>query len=207
MPVRRPVASRRNNTAIACCERRVTIDDVMDFVTMKRLNRALATVVDELERHGFYDDKLERVDVYLTYVGGPYGWQHYATSGGIDIPSVSMERILDLFRGGYTTLTDVLRHEFGHAVADTHRGLIRSRQFSEAYGAAHESKDEWEYDPDFHVSEYAATSVSEDFAEIFMLYLKHKGRLPNRYSTPYIRPKWRFVRALAAAIRRGKARW
>lgn len=51
------------------------------FVTMASLNRALDRVVPELERHGFWDDAVEKIDVWLVPVGGAYGWQHYGGSG------------------------------------------------------------------------------------------------------------------------------
>jgi hypothetical protein len=38
-------------------------------VTLARLNRALARVVRELERHGFWDEALEDVDVFLKHDG------------------------------------------------------------------------------------------------------------------------------------------
>jgi hypothetical protein len=104
-------------------------------------------------------------------------------------------------------LADVLRHEYGHAVADTHRGLILSRQFVEAFGASHCLGDEWEHDPGLHVTEYAATGAAEDFAETLMLFLKHGGILPSCLDVPPIRAKWAFVRRLGRAIRAGKRRW
>ena len=46
------------------------------------------------------------------------------------------------------------------------------------------------------VTPYAATSTGEDFAEVFWLYLKHKGQLPRRIDTAPIRRKWKFVEEL-----------
>lgn len=44
-----------------------------------------------------------------------------------------------------------------------------------------------------HVTEYTAVTTGEDFAEIFWLYLKSKGKLPRFYDTAPIRRKWKFL--------------
>jgi len=179
----------------------------MDFVTLSRLNRANRTVIGELDAMGFYDDAVQTVDVYLVPFGFAYGWQFYGTTGRINIPAISTSRLGHLFQGGYTSLRDVLRHEYAHAIADTHRGLIRSRRFTDAFGANHTWDFEWEYDPHFHVSEYAATCPAEDFAEVFMFYLRHGGVMPQRIRTPSVSRKWAFIRRLAYAVSQGLRRW
>lgn len=176
-------------------------------VTMPKLNRALDRVTTELARHGLWDEALGDVDVYLAFFDTAYGYQAYGEGGEIVIPRFSLPRLRDWWSDEYTSLTDVLRHEYGHALADTHRGLLRSSRFVDAFGAPHSSDIEWEYDGEFHVTGYAATDPSEDFAETFMLYLKHDGRLPGCLTTPAIRAKWRFVRSLCGAVRRGWRRW
>jgi len=171
----------------------------MHIVTLTRLNRAVSDVQGELERHGFYDDKLAKIDVYLSWVGLALGWCWYGTTGNIHIPAVSLGKVYDRVRGETrTSLRDVLRHEYGHALAHTHRGLFCSLPFKRAYGSHHDADVRWDYDPDRHVSEYAATSPSEDFAEVFMLYLRHDGEL---------RRKWRFIKDLSGAVARGQRRW
>ncbi len=57
------------------------------------------------------------------------------------------------------------------------------------------------------MSEYAATAPAEDFAEVFMLYVKHSGVLPARNDTPAIRRKWRFVGQLVRAVSKGLRTW
>ncbi|MFY8217043.1 MAG: hypothetical protein ACOVMP_10645, partial [Chthoniobacterales bacterium] len=121
--------------------------------------------------------------------------------------SISLSRLGDLWHRRKTCLKDVLRHEFGHAVADTHRGLIRSRKFREAFGAPHTWDVQWTYDAWHHVSEYAATAPAEDFAEVFMMYLQFGGKLPAHFKTQAIRNKWKFIRELGSAISRGHRRW
>jgi hypothetical protein len=170
------------------------------IVTMIRLNRALSRVVRELEHHGLWDEKLQEVDVYLVPVGLCYGWQMYRSSGEICVPAVSFTRVHDWISGDYVSLADLLRHEYGHALADTHRGLIRSREFRRAFGTHHNDADEWEYDPQLHVSAYAASCAAEDFAETFMLFLRYNGKLPTWHSTPAIRAKWRFIRRLCGRV-------
>jgi hypothetical protein len=179
----------------------------MDIVTLKRLNKAFFQIQTELEQLGFYDERLEAVDVYLVTFGSAYGWHYYGTSGDINIPAISFGRILDLFGRPYKSLRDILRHEFAHAVADTHRGLIRSSRFSDAFGASHESSIEWEFDPDCHLTQYAATCPSEDFAETFMFYVRHRGVLPVTRRTPAISRKWSYIHSLGNAIARGQRRW
>ena len=105
------------------------------------------------------------------------------------------------------TLRDLLRHEYGHAVADTNRALIRSRRFADAFGTPHDSEIPNDYSPDEHVTEYASTDACEDFAEVFRFYLKHSGKIPMRYETRIIRGKWRFVDRLCTCIASGKRRW
>jgi len=177
------------------------------IITLARLNRATQKVAGELNRHGCWDDRLRIVPVVLMSVGFAYGWQWYGSSGEICIPRISISKLHDFFSGSYTSLADVLRHEYGHAVADTHRGLFRSRRFTAAFGRPHESIDRFEYAPATHISRYAATNPSEDFAENFMFFIRHRGNLPSKHSTPAIRRKWQFINALCRAIKSGCARW
>jgi hypothetical protein len=179
----------------------------MLFVTPRRLNSATADVRRELDRLGFYNPAIQSVPVRLVPAGKAYGWQYYGSSGEIHIPCISWARLSHLFAGGYTSLRDVLRHEYAHAVADTHRGLIRSARFRDAFGAAHSWDFAWEYDPEHHVTDYAASAPAEDYAETFMLYVRHGGRLPAAQNTARIRARWRFVRDLGRMMRDGRRRW
>jgi hypothetical protein len=179
----------------------------MLLVTLTRLNRALVKVITELDRHGLWDDCLKKVEVYLAPVGLAYGWCWTGDGGHIAIPAVSGARLWEYFQTSYTSLADVLRHEYGHAFADTHRCLIRSAQFRRAFGAPYDSPKKSAYDPLSYVTEYAASKSSEDFAESFTVYLKHGGRVPRCYSAPAVEAKLAFVRRLCGAMRCGKARW
>jgi hypothetical protein len=180
----------------------------MHVVTLPRLNRAVSQVQDELQAHGFFDAKLQEIDVYLAWCGFAFGWCYYGTSGDISIPALSFGKIYDRVRGEpRTTLRDVLRHEYGHALAHTHRALFCSIQFKRAFGSHHDADIRWDYDAERHVTPYAATSPSEDFAETFMFYLRHNGEIPQRFDTWRIRRKWKFIRDLGAAVKRGQRRW
>ena len=178
------------------------------IVTLSRLNRAVSDVQRELEAHGFYDEKLAKIDVYLSWVGYAYGWCWYGLSGNIHIPAVSIGKMFEGVVGApTTTLRDTLRHEYGHAIAHTHRALFCSVPFKRAFGSHHDADIQWDYDAERHVTPYAATSPGEDFAETFMLYLRHNGELPDRFDTWRIRRKWRFIQEVGSAVKRGQRRW
>jgi hypothetical protein len=177
------------------------------LVTLTRLNRAVARVISELDQHGLWDAALQKVEVYLVPAGFAYGWCWSGKDGYIAIPAVSGARLCEYFRTSDTSLADVVRHEYGHALADTHRGLIRSVHFRDTFGASYDSEKSFAYDPLEHVSEYAASKPSEDFAETFMYYLKHRRRFPRRCTAPAIKRKLAVIRQLCGAIRRGQMNW
>ena len=106
---------------------------------------------------------------------------------------------------------DVLRHEFGHALATLYpRALSQGGLFRVAFGAKYGPKpapeidrNNWEFDC---VSEYAASATREDFAETFMLFVKYKGKIPAQFKgKPVIVKKWKavaeIVKRVAAATR------
>jgi hypothetical protein len=159
-------------------------------VTLDQLNRANQSVMRELMALGFWTHRLHHIQVWLVPRGNAHGWQWYEGDRSICIASFSK-----------ATLRDVLRHEWAHAIASVHRAAFRSQRFKEAFGGPHGWDFSWIYDPDHHVSTYASTATSEDFAETFMFYLKHRGRLPTRFNTPVIRRKWRFIAALSRRLR------
>lgn len=178
--------------------------------TLPEVNRASTKVWRELETLGLSCRRLSSCQVCLNLASTAYGYQWFGDRDGgrhcgdIVLPRVSLSRWSDYFRGRpCTTVLDVLRHEYGHAYADVNRRRIETRKFERAFGYPHEWWDgyEMEFDPDFHVTEYAATAPGEDFAEVFWLFLKHKGKLPGRLDTPHIRRKWRFVRDLEKVAR------
>lgn len=177
------------------------------IITLARLDRATKKVAGELRYHGLWSDRLCDVPVVLVRLGYCYGWQNYGGNGSICIPRVSLLKLYDLFTGNYIGLADVVRHEYAHAISDKHRGLFRSQRFTCAFGRSHESNAAARYDAAHHVSVYAATEAGEDFAETFMLFLRHRGVLPTKHASVTIRQKWHFIHNLCRAIRNGQARW
>jgi hypothetical protein len=174
----------------------------MKIVTEQRLNRALADVIRDFEHLGIWNDELYSVEVFLVPVGYAYGWKWDGAEGHMDIPAISLSRlgaVMGLYPG--CGLRDVIRHEYGHAVADLYPKLSRSKAFRQAFGASYDRGARvTAYDPEKHVSKYASTQPAEDFCEVFMLYVKHRGRLPARFDTPAIRRKWAFVEHLVSHI-------
>ncbi len=180
----------------------------MHIITLKRLNSANADVTRELSTFGFWNKRLAQIQVWLVpFSWNAHGWQWYGGDGSICIPSVSLLRVAENLTGHRTSLRDVLRHEWAHALADTHRGLFRSKRFAKVFGAAHDGEEEPEYDPGHHVTDYASTHPSEDFAEVFMLYLKHQSQLPSRLHLPGIEQRWSFVDELRWAMQAGRRSW
>ena len=173
-------------------------------VTETRLRRAVQAVRRELVDLGFWDDAVADIDVYLVPVGYAYGWQwHGAGDGGdIEIPRYSASRLIDrLGLGqGYFPLVMTIRHEYGHAVADTHRHLVETKRFERAFWAPYNDDTAVEFDAEIYVSEYACVSCQEDFAETFAEYLKRGGRLPSKWGKKVIRAKWEFVRWMGSRI-------
>ena len=179
----------------------------MQIVTLPRLNRALSSVQDELIFWNFWTPKVSNIEVYLTTIGAAYGWQHYGGDGSIDIPAISLCKLTELFRGEYSSLRQIIFHEYGHALAHRHPKFFQSKVFSKAFGSSFSSDQSFYFDPDIFVTEYAEKNASEDFCETFMLFLKHKGKLPTRLSSPAIKMKWQFIKKLSAAMKQGKSRW
>lgn len=172
----------------------------INIVTLSRLRRAVRAVRRELREHGFLSAAVAQVEVYLVPLGGAYGWQDFGGDSGIYVPAVSLSKLGDLLRGRYTSLRDVVRHEYAHAVADLHHDLVRQHRFENVFWAPHGDETRVQFDPEIHVTEYAAKNASEDFAETFMLYLRYGGRLPAKLDTPAVRSKWEFMRWMSQRI-------
>ena len=72
---------------------------------------------------------------------------------------------------------DVFRHEFGHALADLYPGALKKGGlFRAAFGGAYGEDSAEECvagGVTGYVSEYATSATQEDFAETFMLFVKH----------------------------------
>lgn len=178
------------------------------LLTLSRLNDEKDIVLREYEKLSLSDEKLEAVDVFLIPITRPGRLGYFGPDGAIYMPMISIDRLQDLFGGSSVSFRDVLRHEYAHALADTHRGLIRSKKFREVFGQAYlNTTTSQVYDPEIHVSEYASSMSCEDFAETVMYYVKHKGVIPKRWSGRLIHSKWLFIEELAVAIGNGQGRW
>ncbi len=182
--------------------------------TTKEINATKCRVASELKRFGLWTPHIADISVSVGIFSGAYGYINLCDRGKpaeIFIPIISVSRIYDalgLWPGpAHYSRSDILRHEYGHALAYIHRGLIRSPKFRDAFHFAHDCEDEIEYDPEFHFTTYAATDPSEDWAETFMFYLKHRGRLPETHKSPAKKIKWHFVRDFIDQVKRGHARW
>lgn len=183
------------------------------IITLKDLAEALEVTLGELHRHGFLTDRVLRTKVHLVRASWRRcGWQECSGTGDILIPAVVGQEVLaQIVHGGRIsgTLTNTLRHEYGHAVAYHHPGLIRSRRFREAFGGPHESVaiPGQYYDPRVFVTEYAYTNPCEDFAEIFAAFLAAGGKIASEINTRAIRRKWVFVGAMGGVLVSGRRRW
>lgn len=183
------------------------------IITRDELARAVETTLWELHRHGFLTNRVLRTKVSLVLAGWRHcGWQQEWGTGDILIPSVVGREVVERIVHGrrYSDpLTYTIRHEYGHAVAYHHPGLVRSRRFREAFGGPHGSVAiPGQYlDPRVFITEYAATNPCEDFAETFAAFLTAGGRIASEIDTRAIRRKWRFVEAMGEVLASGRRRW
>lgn len=185
------------------------------IVQMAVLDRAFARAREDLRDVGLLDDGkyLDRIDCerHLMPAGlwnemgchyhdpGMFRWLGYAP-GVIYIPINSPT---EARRHGHT-LADVVRHEFAHAWHWLDRKHVGAAWFRDAFGGHYDH--EWRVRPEFDradfASEYATTSPSEDFAETFMLFLKHRRDLDRFTSRRGFRAKLRAVeRTVLSAAR------
>jgi len=133
-------------------------------------------------------------------------WLGYE-AGHIYIPQWVLTQVLGGQNRG--SLRDVIRHEYGHAVAHYYPSLIRrSSRFTQTFGGRYdEASHRVPLGPEEAISPYAATNPAEDFAETFMLYLKHGTRRPAKFKSVAIQRRWQFVADLTERIAAGAARW
>ena len=131
--------------------------------------------------------------------GGAYGFYHFDDQN-IHIPTIRTA-VLDP-RYPERRMVDILRHEFGHALSDKYSRFFNDDVFIEAFGdVCGDSVVAKEGDERNYVSDYARTNPSEDFAETFMLYMKHKGKLPKEFSRrKAIKAKWAAVKEICEKV-------
>lgn len=168
------------------------------LITFDELERANQRVTTEMGNLGLWHRKLDSVDVWHVPASfSCYGW--FRVKGDIYVPALTGAQLSDLLLGYHTRLSDVLRHEWAHALADRRPSLVKSRGFRQAFGGPyHSTEPVGDFDPEAHLTRYAASSPCEDFAETFHYFLRHKGRLPQRLQSKVaIVRKWRFLKKMA----------
>ena len=189
------------------------------FTSFETVSRAYNKVRNELiEFRALWDgSKLDEVGLtYLPFapisaLGGYMGF-YDPNTGEIEFPSVYLP-IQSLWRdlGTKANAPDVIRHEFGHALADLYPGALKKGgTFRAAFGGSYGEEPAEERGVDGgeerDVSEYAPRGTREDVAEALLLFGKHKGRIPAKLAQrPAIRKKWKavaeIVKRVAAATR------
>ena len=184
------------------------------YTSFEQVNRAYNKVRNELIEFRVLWDRSKLDEVGLTYLtvapiaalAGYMGLYDPETKE-IEFPSVYLP-IASLWKdlGTKANALDVIRHEFGHALADLYPGALKKdgtfrAAFGGSYGeepAEERGLDGWE---ERYVSEYATSATQEDFAETFMLFVKHKGKIPARFARkPAIRKKWKAVAEIVKRV-------
>lgn len=190
------------------------------FVSQRQLDSAVLDVQAELGRAGLWNEgsRLLQVDViwcrwpqyvahdalgFFTHGTWPLAKLFGYKTGHIYIPSY-------VFGVWERSLRNLIRHEYGHAVAHYYPQLIqRSGWFADAFGDCYSRGyplPEWQRHPRNFVSKYAATEPAEDFAETFRLFLRRAGK-HRATDSRAIRKKWSFIAAAVRAIGEGRSRW
>ena len=163
---------------------------------------ALAAVRREMRAFGCWTKPVSDLAIYQTPIGLSYGLQRYKGSGDIVIPHISFSRMWDnWFGGGYVSIRDIIRHEYAHGIAHCHPKMVSLKTFKTAFKGDHDKGTKSSYDPEEHVSAYATKNPCEDFAEVFMYYLKHNGKIPRSFAgLPAIEKKWSFVKTMCGKL-------
>lgn len=194
-------------------------------ITKDQLDTAALAVQGELARAGFWNEggRLLRCEVYWCarpqfVAADAHGFFFHETSWlsrfqGYEVGHIYIPRwvLAEGFWQKRGSLRDVVRHEYGHALAHYYPALVRrSSRFREVFGDRYDSgpsaSESGRPHPDF-VSEYAQTMPMEDFAETFMHYLSHGGQRPEQFSSRAIQRKWKFISDLAKTIDSGRCTW
>lgn len=188
-------------------------------ITLRSIDRALGDVMRELGEAGLLTGRVGAVPVVAQaidlapfvlgyeglYVEEPTTLDRLLgfEARTIYIPLTTFSRCaatLGLAKRQSSSLRDVLRHELGHAFAVEHPSLVRrSAAFVRGFGAPYDAGAYDASDDDF-ITPYASTSPAEDFAETFMVYLRHQGDIAKYRGRRLVYRKLLFVRALARAV-------
>lgn len=172
----------------------------------KSFQSALYCVRRELKAFGCFTTEVANLNVYQTSVSIAYGYQQYHESGDIVIPRVSVSRLWDNFFGGdYVSIRDIIRHEYAHGIAHCHPKMVSIVSFDKTFQGDHDFGKGSGYDEEHHVSSYASKNPCEDFAEVFMYFVKYRGKIPPMFSgLPVIEKKWRFIETMCKKLKKLK---
>ena len=183
------------------------------YTSSETVSRAYYRVRKELRDIGvlWEGSKLDQVPCFYDPVApfsalcGVMGWYNRRTKA-ISFPSLYLPvaaLVMDISRKA--SAADVLRHEYAHAIADLYERAVSNGTFRAAFGGASgddpPERDEAQGNGGGVVSEYAKESTEEDFAETFMLYVKHGRKIPAKYARdPAIRRKWKAVDGIVRRV-------
>jgi len=176
------------------------------YTSREQVSRAFNKVRVELWKQGVLWDgsKLETVGYIYDRVPIECIWRKAEGLWKKELNAIVFP-MLYLAGGKKDSSLDIFRHEFGHALADRYpKALQKGALFRKAFGGAYSDKPARGTDPaDWEgrcVSSYAAKETREDFAETFMFFVKHKGKMPAKFAkSPAICRKWK---AVAEIVRR-----
>ena len=108
------------------------------LISLRDVERANCQATREMENLGLWCPRLDDVTVWLVPVSlGRYGW--FMPEGDIYVPAVNGAQLSDFVLGYHTRLTDVIRHEWAHALADRRPRIVETKRFSSVFGGAYES--------------------------------------------------------------------
>jgi hypothetical protein len=196
--------------------------NIMDeiYTSFDEVNRAYNKIRKELWNLGVLWDgsKLDAVECIYEPLQwrGLIGWMGFYEflkckgNGNIHFPAVYNGLDLRLRWIDKNSTIDVFRHEFGHALSDRYPGALKKGGvFRTAFGGPCDDKPAPGTDPEDWegrcVTPYAATKTREDFAETFMLFMKHKGKIPAKFAKkPAIRKKWKAVAEIVKRVAAAK---
>lgn len=192
-----------------------------ETISQEQLNEAVVETQTELAKIGLWNEggrllECQVIWCALPQITMPKALGFFIHETSLWVPSflgyaaghMYIPRWVLLSNGGTYSLRDILRHEYGHAVAHYYPAMIqRSKRFSETFNGRYFGGHTFEFDARDCVSTYAMTSPMEDFAETFMLYVKHKGKKPAKFKSEATTRKWQFVADLVARIAAGSAKW
>ena len=99
------------------------------------------------------------------------------------------------------SLRDVIRHEYGHALAHYYPEMIEhSKSFEKIFGGNYYSYVPTQMEREAFISKYASTLPMEDFAETFMVFVRRKGIIPANIINKKLLAKWKFIADLCIKI-------